>query len=196
MTTSRAHDDHLDPRSAATGAAAAAAGHGAPATAAAQPDHAGPGADGGDATGNPETATAAAGRAGLDGPDAGYEVGYGKPPQHTRFKPGVSGNPKGRKKNSKSLKTILETALDEKVEVRTGRGTTRMSKLEVMVQTQINAAIKGNTKSFNEIIDLAIKAGLTEDIQEALNASRMQPLSDADDAIMRQFANGVALLGG
>ena len=36
-----------------------------------------------------------------------YEVGYKKPPIHTRFKPGVSGNPKGRPKGTKNLATDL-----------------------------------------------------------------------------------------
>ncbi|WP_420392377.1 DUF5681 domain-containing protein [Acuticoccus sp.] len=33
---------------------------------------------------------------------AEYAVGYGKPPVHSRFKPGQSGNPKGRAKGSKN----------------------------------------------------------------------------------------------
>ena len=36
-----------------------------------------------------------------------YEVGYGKPPQHTRFVRGQIGNPKGRPKGSKNFKTLL-----------------------------------------------------------------------------------------
>ena len=36
-------------------------------------------------------------------PDAaGHDVGYGKPPKHGRFKPGQSGNPKGRPKGSRN----------------------------------------------------------------------------------------------
>jgi Family of unknown function (DUF5681) len=48
---------------------------------------------------------------GATDPAASYEVGYGRPPRHSRFKPGQSGNPKGRPKGSKSLKTLLEGAL-------------------------------------------------------------------------------------
>src|SRR5215469_15592455 len=44
-----------------------------------------------------------------------YEVGYGKPPRHTRFKKGQSGNPRGRPCGSKNLKTLLSEALSEPV---------------------------------------------------------------------------------
>ena len=36
-----------------------------------------------------------------------YEVGYGKPPVHTQFKPGQSGNPKGRPKGAKNKRPKL-----------------------------------------------------------------------------------------
>ena len=44
-----------------------------------------------------------------------YEVGYGKPPRHTRFEPGRSGNPRGRPSRSKNLSTLLSEALSEPV---------------------------------------------------------------------------------
>ena len=47
---------------------------------------------------------------------APYEVGYGKPPKHTRFQPGQSGNPRGRPKGTKNLKTDLEEELSERVQ--------------------------------------------------------------------------------
>jgi hypothetical protein len=37
-----------------------------------------------------------------------YTVGYGKPPIHTRFRKGESGNPNGKKKGQKSLKAVVE----------------------------------------------------------------------------------------
>ncbi len=41
-----------------------------------------------------------------------YEVGYGKPPKHSQFQPGRSGNPAGRKAGARGLKTDLITALE------------------------------------------------------------------------------------
>ena len=41
------------------------------------------------------------------GNGASYEIGYCRPPVATRFQPGVSGNPSGRRKGTRNLKTIL-----------------------------------------------------------------------------------------
>src|SRR5438270_10209505 len=40
-----------------------------------------------------------------------YEVGYGRPPKHSQFRKGQSGNPKGPQKGSRALKTDLDEAL-------------------------------------------------------------------------------------
>ena len=45
-----------------------------------------------------------------------YTVGKGKPPQHTRFQKGQSGNPKGHRQGSRNVATLLEQALNERVE--------------------------------------------------------------------------------
>ena len=48
---------------------------------------------------------------------AEYQVGYGRPPQHTRFPKGQSGNPKGRPKGSRALASIWLRAMNEKVTI-------------------------------------------------------------------------------
>jgi uncharacterized protein DUF5681 len=45
------------------------------------------------------------------------KVGPGKPPRHTRFKPGQSGNPNGRPKGSKNFATILQQQLTKMVTI-------------------------------------------------------------------------------
>jgi Family of unknown function (DUF5681) len=44
-----------------------------------------------------------------------YEVGYGKPPQKTRFKKGMSGNPKGRPKKTSSAKQSFNEVFAKKI---------------------------------------------------------------------------------
>ena len=44
-----------------------------------------------------------------------YAVSYGKPPRHTRFEKGRSGNPKGRASGAKNLSTLFIEALNETV---------------------------------------------------------------------------------
>ena len=54
----------------------------------------------------------------------GYEVGYGKPPTHSQFRPGQSGNPAGRRKGVRNLKTDVKRTLATPVKVKEG-GRTR-----------------------------------------------------------------------
>ena len=49
-----------------------------------------------------------------------YTIGYGKPPEHSRFQKGQSGNKKGRPKGARNLKTETIEELSETVTVRIG----------------------------------------------------------------------------
>ena len=73
-----------------------------------------------------------------------YEIGYRKPPKATQFKPGQSGNPRGRSKGSKGGKTLLRQALDEKVEVNEGGITRRLTKRELFFRALVARALKDN----------------------------------------------------
>src|SRR5262245_59863339 len=76
-------------------------------------------------------------------------VGYRRPPVNRQFKPGQSGNPRGRPKGSKNLVTMVAEALNEKMKVRTKDGRTRtLSKQELMVEVMVNKAVAGDPKAF------------------------------------------------
>jgi hypothetical protein len=75
------------------------------------------------------------------------KVGYAKPPKDTRWKPGQSGNPRGRPKGSKNLVTILNDALNKTLTVQENGRTRKISAREGIVMRLINAAIKGDLKA-------------------------------------------------
>lgn len=76
-----------------------------------------------------------------------YAVGYGKPPQHSRYKPGQSGNPKGRPRGSKSKINILKELLAQKVTVTQQGKKYRMNKLTLILLTLVNKAASGDLRA-------------------------------------------------
>jgi len=97
-------------------------------------------------------------------------VGYGRPPVRTRFKPGRSGNPKGRPKNTRNLRTIIQDALTKKIVLREGQGKRSISKLEGIVLRQIEGALKGNEKAALATLKMAAQVGLLDGPEGAVEA--------------------------
>lgn len=85
-------------------------------------------------------------------PDETY-VGYGKPPKHTQFKKGKSGNPKGRPPN-KVLHTIVEETLNEMVTIQIGGNKVEMTKKEAFIQQLMNESMKGKSTATKNLIYL------------------------------------------
>jgi Family of unknown function (DUF5681) len=87
-----------------------------------------------------------------DGDTSEYEVGYGKPPRHSRFQKGQSGNPRGRKKGSVNTETALRKAIFELITVRDAGGKTqKMTKFEVACRQLANKAAAGDQRAFKLI---------------------------------------------
>lgn len=93
-----------------------------------------------------------------------YKVGYGKPPKKYQFKPGQSGNKKGRPKKSNNAMTILNKRLASNITVKEGERKVQISKLDALVMQTINAGLKGNLKATSMIFDLLDKKGLMDNV--------------------------------
>lgn len=82
------------------------------------------------------------------------DVGYGRPPKKHQFKPGVSGNPKGRPKGARNLHNILDEELGKKVSMVENGKRLQVSKVRLAVRQQVNKAAQGDPKAFHAIAKL------------------------------------------
>ena len=80
-------------------------------------------------------------------PAPDYKVGDRRPPKHSQFKPGVSGNPKGRPKGSVNLRTRIARQLRQTVPVTRHGRHVKMPKAELIAHQIVDAAAKGNLKA-------------------------------------------------
>jgi len=62
-----------------------------------------------------------------------YKVGYRKPPERTRFRPGQSGNPKGRPKGVRNFSTDVQRALRKLVRINVGGRTRTVTHQEFLL---------------------------------------------------------------
>jgi hypothetical protein len=106
-----------------------------------------------------------------------YEVGFGKPPRHSQFHKGVSGNPRGRPKGTLNKKTILSRALREKVVVTENGKRKKVTKHEALYKQLVNKGVSGDLKALIEVIKLDTSSG------EGTNDSVETQLSETDQEI-------------
>jgi Family of unknown function (DUF5681) len=97
-----------------------------------------------------------------------YAVGHGKPPEATRFKPGQSGNPKGRPRGKKNktdappherLKSIILEEAYRKIKVNDGPSQVTVPMAQAVMRSLAVTAAKGNTRAqklFSELLGNAV----------------------------------------
>src|SRR6267143_2266780 len=124
---------------------------------------------------------------------ADYTVGFRRPPLHTRFKPGVSGNPSGRPKDSKNFKTLLHSILNEQISLQEGSQSRKISKTEAIMRRLIIGALKGDTRDMHTLFRLAEQTGQFEDKPEQVTGIEriiVRWMNPEEDEARRDAANG------
>jgi Family of unknown function (DUF5681) len=89
-------------------------------------------------------------------PQDTYQVGYGKPPAHSRFRKGQSGNPTGqrpRPDGTERLKNLMSQEAYRLLTVRDGGDIKRIAALQAVLRSQITSAVKGNVAAQRAIIN-------------------------------------------
>jgi len=108
-----------------------------------------------------------------------YEVGYKKPPKTSQFQKGQSGNKRGRPKGTKNLSTDLAEELAEKINIKEGGHSVKISKQRAMLKSLMVKAMKGDAGAAKVLLGLIERLlYLNDDSQE------QDPISKNDQEIL------------
>lgn len=114
---------------------------------------------------------------------ADYELGYMKPPKSGQFKPGQSGNPKGRPSGSKNTYKLLDDIVNEKVQITKNGRPVRISKKQAMLLQVVNKAVQGDLKALQTLLPMMTAA---DDRNEQL-AKVADAIRQDDEEILTQY---------
>jgi hypothetical protein len=114
--------------------------------------------------------------------DTGYAIGYGRPPLHSRFKRGQSGNPTGRRRytESKRGRQLLRQEANRLVTVREGEKVVRVTALQAAIRSLFYAAAKGNPSAQRMVLNVIQDLDLAELEANPLSITRsfVEPASE------------------
>lgn len=112
-------------------------------------------------------------------------VGYMVPPEHTRFKKGSSGNPRGRPRKRKDLNTVLQNVLNRKVRIKDNAQTMQIR--DALIWKLRELALQGDKKALALQRRIIAEAGLAQ--KEEMSGEEMK------HRVLRMFENmGVRVL--
>lgn len=111
--------------------------------------------------------------------DADYETGFGKPPKSTRFEKGQSGNPSGRPKGARSMRSLLEELLDQPVTISVRGVPRQVPAKEAVLNRLLAQALTGKTQDADllvRLIKFTLPEQFAEEADDQLNADETKLL--------------------
>jgi len=119
------------------------------------------------------------------------KVGYRRPPVHSRFQRGTSGNARGRPKAAKNASTLIGSVLAERIPVRENGRTRKISKLEASLTQLANKAAGGDVRAILAVVALAQGVEARRDPDETI-----APLDEADRRVLDRLVDRVRAKAG
>jgi len=110
------------------------------------------------------------------------KTGYKQPPNDHQFKPGRSGNPRGRPKGSRNLRTDLAEMMTKPIAIRENGKVKRISRQEAMLLGLYEKAVHGDVKAAKNIMDMIVKLNLASSSDKAVEIS-----DEIDKTIIADF---------
>jgi hypothetical protein len=92
-----------------------------------------------------------------------YDIGYAKPPTHSRWTKGCSGNPSGRTFGSKNTLSLLNTLANENLKIVQNGKEIKISKKAAALLQAINKAASGDNKALKTLMPHFLSADAKEE---------------------------------
>jgi hypothetical protein len=105
-------------------------------------------------------------------------VGYRRPPKHSQFKPGQSGNPKGRPKGANNLAGEIRKVSTDTVVLREGEKVRRVPRLVALHRKQLEQGLKGDQRATRAAFKTAMALGLLKDNPTTLSGLELATMMD------------------
>ena len=119
-----------------------------------------------------------------------YAIGYRRPPKRTQFRKGQSGNPKGRMRGRRNLKTVLAEQLGRTLKANLDGRPRKITQVEAIVLSMVTSAIKGDARARDAVLRMIQVLGL-HDQQEhearPVSADEQQLLDIYSERIKRRL---------
>ena len=122
-----------------------------------------------------------------DTSDDGFAVGYKKPPRHSRFQPGRSGNPRGKQKGVRNFGSDVKRTLEVPVRLNEEGRARRVSTQEAALLRLREKALKGDARSIVQILELAKNFNNSTPVESVGD----EALAAEDQAILDAYAEEV-----
>ena len=123
-------------------------------------------------------------------PEPTNSVGYGTPPEATRFRRGVSGNPRGRPRGSLNVATVFTKTLRERVVINENGQRKTVTKLEAVLKQMVNKAASGDIRAIRELLELARYAEARQNAPGVQNPVIEELDQEVIDGIMQRLNPG------
>ena len=117
-----------------------------------------------------------------------YEVGYGRPPRHTQFPKGQSGNPRGRPTGVRNKGSVVREVIERRVTIRENGIQRTVTVFEALVEKLVSKALQGSVNDQIKLIQF-IEKHAPEQLEDIdLVRPDLSALSDEDLAALRALA--------
>lgn len=113
-------------------------------------------------------------------------VGYGKPPKHSQFQKGKSGNPNGRPKGSKSAASWINEIFDQQITVVKNGKQTKMPIIQAMMIKLAAMAMSGDMKAIAKILELHDAAHLAANDNQPKTAGSSFDLTPEEYEVIKK----------